>query len=95
MSRVERGQLQFSTFVFCGITVSGQLSLNPRVLELHLLALQRKDVLALPTQGIPRVSNKLTLCFNPELTVIPTRVTSDSGKQFYFYILRGKYFLKC
>lgn len=57
--------VKFSTFVFFDTETTGLLrkDFHPRITELCMIALNRMDLLN--GVAIPRVQNKLTLCFNP------------------------------
>ncbi|XP_060069790.1 three-prime repair exonuclease 1-like [Ylistrum balloti] len=71
-------QQEISTFVFVGLTGSALLPLNPSILEISLLAIERSDILLLAGQGLPRALNRLTMTFKPHRSPIPIRVMENT-----------------
>ena len=68
---------RFASFVIFDTEATG-LKRRPRITELCLLSVQRDEILsACSKRGIPRVINKLQLCFNPEsiIDIEASRVT--------------------
>ncbi|XP_021354633.1 three-prime repair exonuclease 1-like [Mizuhopecten yessoensis] len=76
---VPNNQQEISTFVITGLTGSAFLPLNPSVLEISLLAIERSDILLLAGQGPPRALNRLTLTFKPKISPIPIRAMQNTG----------------
>ncbi|XP_033731084.1 three-prime repair exonuclease 1-like [Pecten maximus] len=69
---------EISTFVFLGLTGSAVLPLNPSILEISLLPIERSDILLLAGQGLPRSLNRLTMTFKPHRSPIPIRVMQNT-----------------
>lgn len=69
---------KFSTFIFLDTETTGLLKRNfhPRITELSMIAVDRFDLLN--DVNVPRVLNKLTLCFNP-LSGIHPKAAELSG----------------
>ncbi|KAM7539768.1 hypothetical protein Aperf_G00000023458 [Anoplocephala perfoliata] len=70
--------MKFSTFIFFDTETTGLLRSNfhPRITELSMIAVNRFDLLN--DINVPRVLNKLTLCFNP-LSGIHPKAAEISG----------------